>query len=217
VVWLGFGIVWAGYAVGMWGYSLVRGYNLSGKQIISPVGFYAGSWPPDGGKPAANTVIIPAGTKGTSGKTSIELTLANAPPGTGTTASGGPAPSQSAGVASKATIRAEAAKRGWGAGGQWNALTHLINGESGGNPTIRNTSSGALGIAQALGHGTSCRAGSLGNEYGPQYGLSCADARKANSGDARQQTRWMMGYIKSRYGSPVNAWNTWQSRNPHWY
>lgn len=213
MVWLGFGIVWLGYGAGMYGYSLVRGYNLSAKQVFSPVGFYAGKWPPE---MAGNTEILPTGKQGDT--TTTALVLANAPAGQAATgANAGPAPRTSTGVANTATIRAVAATRGWGSGGQWNALTHLINGESGGNPTIRNSSSGALGIAQALGHGTSCSAGTLGNEYGPQYGLSCKQAREANSGNATQQVRWMLGYIHSRYGTPVNAWNTWLSRSPHWY
>jgi hypothetical protein len=210
MVWLGFGICWAGYAVGLYGYSLVRGYNLSLAQMASPVHWYAGKWPP---AEAGNEQILPTG-----GKAGIETTaleLANAPAGTATTTAGGPAPRQPVRVANTAQVRAAAAVHGWGSGGQWNALTHLLNAESHANPVARNPSSGALGIAQALGHGTSCSAGSLGNEYGPQYGLSCAQARKANSGDATQQLRWMMGYIKSRYGTPAAAWNHEVANN--WY
>jgi hypothetical protein len=213
MVWLGFGIAWAGYTAGLYGYSLIRGYNLSLAQMVSPVHWYAGKWPP---QPAGNTEIIPTGKQSSTQTTA--LVLANAPPGQATDGSGGgPAPRTSVSIASTATIRAVAATRGWGNGGQWNALTHLINGESGGNSHARNASSGALGIAQALGHGTSCSAGSLGNEYGPQYGLSCKQAQKANSGDATQQVRWMLGYIAARYQTPANAWNTWLSRSPHWY
>ena len=213
MVWLGFAVIWMGYGTGLYGYSLIRGYNLSAKQVFSPAGWYAGKWPP---QPAGNTQILPSGKEAATQTTA--LVLANAPPGQAATgAGGGPAPGQPVHVASTATIRAAATARGWGKGGQWNALTHLINGESGGNSTARNPSSGALGIAQALGHGTSCSAGTLGNEYGPQYGLSCKQAQQANSGNATQQIRWMLGYIHDRYGTPVNAWNTWLSRNPHWY
>jgi cell wall-associated NlpC family hydrolase len=94
---------------------------------------------------------------------------------------------------------------GWGPG-VFQALDNLWNRESGWRATARNPSSGALGIAQALGHGSADTAGSLGNEYGAQYGLSAADARAANSGSALQQIRWGLGYIQSRYGSPVSAW-----------
>jgi hypothetical protein len=212
VVWLGFGIIWAGYATGLYGYSLVRGYNLTLAQMVSPVKWYQGKWPP---AEAGNTQILPSGTA--AGIQTTALQVANAPAGTATTKGGGTAPAQPVGIVNGATVRTVAATHGWGSGGQWNALTHLINGESGGNPTIRNAGSGALGIAQALGHGTSCSGGTLGNEYGPQYGLSCKQAQAANSGNATQQVRWMLGYIKSRYGSPVNAYSTWLSRSPHWY
>jgi hypothetical protein len=26
-----------------------------------------------------------------------------------------------------------------------------------------------------------------------------------------------LNYIKMVYGTPLNAWNAWQSRSPHWY
>lgn len=214
MVWLGFGILWIGYGTGLYGYLLIKGYNISAKQVWSPLAYYNGKL--SDLQPAGNTSIIPSG--GQADTQTTALVLANAPAGSAATGGGGgPAPRTSAGIASTATIRAVAATRGWGKGGQWNALTHLINGESGGNPTIRNSSSGALGIAQALGHGTSCSTGTLGNEYGPQYGLTCRQAQKANSGDATQQVRWMLGYIHATYGTPVNAWNTWLSRSPHWY
>jgi hypothetical protein len=162
-------------------------------------------------------------TGGTAGAQTKALVLTNAPPGNATTKGGGGSgggggiagPSQPARIASTATIRAAASSHGWGKGTQWNALTHLIAQESGGNATARNPSSGALGIAQALGHGTSCSGGTLGNEYGPQYGLTCAQAKAANSGNATQQLRWMLGYIKSRYGSPAVAWQHETQNN--WY
>src|SRR5262249_54024748 len=31
------------------------------------------------------------------------------------------------------------------------------------------------------------------------------------------QIRWGLGYIKSVYGSPANAYSLWLSRMPHWY
>jgi hypothetical protein len=31
------------------------------------------------------------------------------------------------------------------------------------------------------------------------------------------QIKWGLEYIKSSYGSPCNAWSSWQSRSPHWY
>lgn len=93
---------------------------------------------------------------------------------------------------------------GWS--GQFGSLNNLWTRESGWNPRIANQSSGALGIAQALGHGGSDTGGTLGNEYGAQYGLTVDQARQANSGNALQQIRWGLGYIRDRYGSVTAAW-----------
>jgi hypothetical protein len=212
MVWIGMTLVWAGYSVGLYGYSLVRGYNLTLAQMVSPTKWYSGQWPP---AKAGNEQILPTGNA--AGLATTALVVANAPAGNAANSSGGGVtPGQSAGgLANLGVIRAAAAVHGWGSGGQWNALTHLLAAESGGSNTAQNPTSGALGIAQALGHGTSCSGGSLGNEYGPQYGLSCAQASAANSGNATQQARWMMGYIKSAYGSPANAWGHELSNN--WY
>lgn len=85
-------------------------------------------------------------------------------------------------------------------------LIKLWTRESGWSPVARNPTSGAFGIAQALGHGTSCSAAPDGeNNYGPEYGLTCAEARAANAGSARWQIEWGLGYIKSRYGTPTAA------------
>jgi hypothetical protein len=84
-------------------------------------------------------------------------------------------------------------------------LIALWTRESGWSPVARNPQSGALGIAQALGHGGAGTAGTLGNEYGAQYGLTPDQAKAANSGNALQQIRWGLGYIKARYGSPGAA------------
>ena len=207
---IGMGLAWLSYSLGLWGYSLIKGYNLGAKQIVSPTAFYSGKWPP---QQAGNTVIIPNGSQADIQTTA--LTLTNDP---GNPLGGGAPSSAAPNVSNTASINQVAKAYGWGSGGNWNALTHLLAGESGGNPNARNPSSGAYGIAQALGHGTGCSAAANGtNEYGPQYGLSCAQAKSANSGNITQQARWMMGYIKAVYGSPAQAYSAWQSRNPHWY
>jgi Domain of unknown function (DUF4157) len=90
-----------------------------------------------------------------------------------------------ASVQNSGIIQQLAATFGWGRLGQFGALTQLIQGESGGNPQATNPDTGALGIAQALGHGTSCSAGTLGNMYGPDNGLSCAQAVAANPVNSR--------------------------------
>ena len=203
---IGFGLAWVSYSLGLWGYSLIKGYNLGAKQIVSPTGFYSGKWPPPA---AGNTVIIPNGSQADVQTTA--LTLTNDP---GNPLGGGAPSSPAGGVANTATIKQAASAYGWQSGGQYNALTHVIAAESGGNPTARNPSSGALGIAQALGHGNANTGGSLGNEYGG-FGLTDAQARQANSGNALQQLRWMLNYIKATYGTPAAAWDHEQQQ--HWY
>ena len=108
-------LVWAGYSVGLYGYSLVRGYNLTLAQMVSPTKWYSGQWPP---AKAGNEQILPTGNA--AGLQTTALVVANAPAG-----------------------------------------------------------------------------------------------NAANSGNAAQQARWMMGYIKSAYGSPANAWGHELSNN--WY
>jgi hypothetical protein len=92
--------------------------------------------------------------------------------------------------------RVMAAAYGW-TGGQWDALNALWTGESGWNNRARNPSSGAFGIPQAL----------------PPGKMGAAAA----GGNAVAQIAWGLGYIKSVYGSPANAYARWLSRSPHWY
>jgi TP901 family phage tail tape measure protein len=87
---------------------------------------------------------------------------------------------------------------GWGPS-QWPALKALWNGESGWNYRATNASSGAYGIPQAL---PASKMASAGSDW------------RTN---AATQIKWGLGYIKSRYGSPANAWSQWQARSPHWY
>lgn len=76
-----------------------------------------------------------------------------------------------------------AAQYGW-SGAQWNALNNVEMREAGWNANAVNPNGGAYGIPQALGHG-----------------------HPFNLGDAPAQIKWMLDYIKSRYGSPQAAWN----------
>ena len=41
---LGIGLLWVGYAAGLYGYCLLRGYDITPKQLLST------SWPPVKGK-----------------------------------------------------------------------------------------------------------------------------------------------------------------------
>ena len=96
---------------------------------------------------------------------------------------------------------------GW-TGAQWNALYALWTRESGWNNTADNPSSGAYGIAQALGHGTGGAPypASSGAANPPQYG---------GSSSATAQIAWGLAYIKSTYGSPEAAWAHEESAG--WY
>lgn len=87
---------------------------------------------------------------------------------------------------------------GWG-DNQWNSLKSLWTGESGWNYRATNRSSGAYGIPQAL--------------PGSKMGANGSDWRT----NPNTQINWGMGYIKSVYGNPNNAYSRWQSRHPHWY
>jgi len=114
-----------------------------------------------------------------------------------------PGPIQSGGT-NQQILQKTAAQFGW-IGNEWNALAQIENLEDASYSTsIKNPSSGALGMAQALGHGTAGTAGSLGNEYGG-YGLTDSEAQAANSGNADMQSLWMCNYISQVYGSPSNA------------
>lgn len=64
---IGLGLAWGGYAVAFYGYCLIRGYNITFKQIASPVSWYSGTWPPTGKVPASQ--ILPGTTSGTTAAT----------------------------------------------------------------------------------------------------------------------------------------------------
>ncbi|MFE5369256.1 aggregation-promoting factor C-terminal-like domain-containing protein [Streptomyces mirabilis] len=87
---------------------------------------------------------------------------------------------------------------GWGSN-QFGPLKSLWNGESGWNYRALNASSGAYGIPQALPAG---KMASAGADWRTNY---------------QTQIRWGLGYIRSVYGSPGNAYSRWLSRHPHWY
>ena len=151
--------------------------------------------------PPANQIPIATEIANAASSAAGSVTLGGASPVTG-------------GGSAQQVLQQTAAQFGWGSGAQWQALSNVEMEEAGFNPQARNPRSGALGLAQALGHGTSSTAGTLGNEYGG-FGLTDAQAKAANSGDAAAQALWMCNYIKATYGNPVNAWSHEQSH--HWY
>jgi len=101
---------------------------------------------------------------------------------------------------SVAEYQAYAAERcnayGWSQA-DFECLVKLWNKESGWNPNAYNASSGAYGIPQAL---PGSKMASAGSDYQTNY---------------QTQINWGLGYIKSRYGTPSNAWNHSQTRG--WY
>lgn len=78
------------------------------------------------------------------------------------------------------------AAAGW-TGQQWVAFNNIVMAESGWNTSAANPS-GAYGIPQAL----------------PGSKMASAGANWQTS--AATQIAWMIGYIRARYGNPVNAW-----------
>lgn len=87
------------------------------------------------------------------------------------------------------------AQYGWS--NQWGAFADIVARESGWRVNATNASSGAYGIPQAL----------------PGSKMASAGADWRTSGYT--QLRWMMAYIKSRWGNPANA--DAHERSAHWY
>lgn len=52
--------VWADYSVGLWGWCLLRGYDLTFGQLVSPLHPYQGPWPPPQISPGQ---IFPGGSQ----------------------------------------------------------------------------------------------------------------------------------------------------------
>jgi len=162
-----------------------------------------------GAVPTPNpTGAVTVGVSSTGSSSSGETTANGAVVPVGGTVSGTGA------KANKAAAMLQAAAYGW-TGSQWTALDNVEMAEAGWNNLAQNPSSGAFGIAQALGHGTSGTAGKYGNNYGANYGLSTAQAKAANDGSAGPQIQWFLGYIKAVYGTPEKAWAHEQAN--HWY
>jgi Transglycosylase SLT domain len=85
---------------------------------------------------------------------------------------------------------------GWSASAQFGCLSSIWSRESGWRVNAANAS-GAYGIPQAL-------PGSKMASAGPDWQTNPAT-----------QIKWGLGYIKQRYGSPCNAWASWQAHG--WY
>ena len=55
-------VTWFGYAVTSWGYCLIRGYNVTFRQWVSPLNPY--QWPQGGPEKIPDTQLLPKGTIG---------------------------------------------------------------------------------------------------------------------------------------------------------
>lgn len=129
--------------------------------------------------------------------------------GSGSTGGGGTVPGDSS---LDNMLNDIAQQKGWNP--QQVACWHQVIQMESNGPTDTNPSSGAFGWAQALGHGSSGTAGCGRNEYGG-FGLSAAQAQKANCGDGPTQLLWMANYIHAQYGTPCAAVQFHLSHN--WY
>ena len=77
---VGMALAWAGYTVGFYGFCLVKGYDVSFVQLVSPKGWYSGPWPP---VTAPDNVILPTGGSSGTGTDASKGTNPNAPGGPG--------------------------------------------------------------------------------------------------------------------------------------
>lgn len=135
----------------------------------------------------------------------------------GTIGTGAAQPASANAVANQAIARLSVALShpSWATGQQWSDWVALWTRESGWSSTAWN-SSGAYGVAQALGHAGPGEAAvgprsvgsdepGLNSSYGG-YGLSTSAAIAANKGSPLQQIQWGIAYIAATYGSPSAAW-----------
>lgn len=89
----------------------------------------------------------------------------------------------------------EAMKRfGWG-DDQWDSLNFIITNESGWNQTAMNSSSGAKGLFQCLGH-KDCDTETYMSDY-------------------KEQIDWGLRYIANRYGTPNAAADYWRAHGSY--
>jgi len=176
--------------------------GLTNKKISNVVqGYLAGSAP----------TPEPLGLS-TPGTTTSDTTFSEGA-GVSSTAAGG-TPSINKGIG-----KLLAAPYGWATGQEWNDLDLLWTRESGWQNDIANRSSGAFGIAQALGHGTASSSATTTVRY-PGGGSERKLVNEypnmaANSGNAAAQIAWGLAYIKQRYGSVSAAWAHEQANS--WY
>jgi TP901 family phage tail tape measure protein len=174
--------------IGNWISSGVKGLEA---KILGPVEHLVESIPGSG---LFTTYLVDAGKKIIDGLvnkiTSAAKNFVSTSGGPGMPGPGGGAPAANAALARRLYPP-------WGSGGQWIAWNNVAMRESGWNQFAQNASSGAYGIPQAL----------PGSKMG-----AAANPPQSNP---TAQIRWMVGYIKGRYGTPAGAWAHEQSAG--WY
>lgn len=171
------------------------------------------------GLAASGALLVYSGLTGKGFLTGIQAVVQGKSPATGSVTSpiGGnnltaapntyPAPGNGQADTSSGmqALKLAAANRGWDTGAEWTALDAIENQEAGYNPLATNSSSGAFGLAQSLGHSFSGGPAPNGvNEYGGE-GLTPAESEQASMGNPTYQAIWMVNYIADRYGDPIAA------------
>lgn len=147
----------------------------------------------------AGTILLWSGVKGKSWSTVLRDLLSGINPeatpttnafGTGGGGSGGAGtapPSPASAAATKSIFRMYAASYGW-VGAEWVAIEQIVGEEDASwDVHATNPNGGAYGVPQAL-------PGSKMASAGPDWQNSAAT-----------QAKWMMAYIKGRYGDPIKA------------
>ena len=74
-------LVWAGYGVGLWGWCLVRDYDVTLGQLFSPTHPYSGAWPPAAIPSGQTWPGAPAASSGTAASTSTAPAASNSTSG----------------------------------------------------------------------------------------------------------------------------------------
>jgi hypothetical protein len=99
-----------------------------------------------------------------------------------------------------------AAEFGWKDQQQLTCLNDLWTRESGWSQTAKNPTSGAYGVAQALGHipGVSVALNMQGDNYPPPF--TAANPPPWGDSDPAAQISWGLGYIAVTYTTPCGAW-----------
>jgi hypothetical protein len=77
---IGIGVAMIGYTLLWWGYSLVKGYDITFAQIVSPVHYYTGAWPPAAASPDS---IFPGGKNATAASAAAASSAAGKSAATG--------------------------------------------------------------------------------------------------------------------------------------